>query len=200
MTAEAKELYNYIMSKDEIKESLELNASDKRILYEVRAVVDAASVKYRIEYCTNNENPFTLNDRQEVTKKIVREITNFDEEEFNKCKDILFKFRICDCNIFETYEIVARKNNSHLEVIGLFAEAWKFVLKHTYYEDETFDDLYNNLSGEREYGRFECYENYEFHDTDYYVSAFVISGSLAWAEVWSKSLDKTICYIRLETL
>lgn len=200
MTAEAKELYNYIMSNEKMIEAIKLNSSVKHIKNNIRAIVDASSKLYTMEYCSNDNCPFSLSDREEVTIKIVREITNFDEEEFEKCKDILFKFRICDCNIFETYEIVARKNNSHLEVIGLFAEAWKFVLKHTYYEDETFDDLYNNLSVEREYGRFECYENYEFHDTDYYVSAFVISGSLAWAEIWSKEKDKVIAYVRIETI
>ena len=83
--------------------------------------------------------------------------------------------------------------------MGLFLEAWKFIEYH-FTGEETFDEVYNNLSGERENGRFECMENYIFYGTDYFVGAFIISGSLVFAEIRNKSLDKVIAYVRIETV
>lgn len=199
MTAEAKELYNYIMGNKKMTEAIKLNSSVKHIKNNIKAIVDASSKLYTMEYCSNDDCPFELSDLIEVTIKIVREITDFDEEEFEKCKELLQKFGIHSYDIFEPYEIKSRDSFSHLEVMGLFLEAWKFIEYH-FTGEETFDEVYNNLSGERENGRFECMENYIFYGTDYFVRAFIISGSLVFAEIWNKSLDKVIAYVRMETV
>ena len=200
MTAEAKELYNYIMSNEKITKALKFDSSSKYIKNNIRAIVDASSKLYTMEYCSNDNCPFDLIDREEVTIKIVREITNFDEEEFEKCKSKLTANGISKHDVFEPYEIIPRKSISHLEVCGLFLQVWKFVKNHTRHRCEIFDELLDNVSGEREIGRFDCMENYYFYSPDYYVGAFVLSGALAWAEIWSKEKDKVIAYVRIETI
>ena len=200
MTAEAKELYNYIMGRETIVKLIENYKNDKNILANVKVLVDAESIIYGFQYCSDRENPFSLNDRAEVTTRIIREITNFDEDKFEECKSKLTENGISEHDVFEPYEVVPRKSNSYLEVCGLFVQAWKFVQKHTGCPFETFDELFNNVSGEREIGRFDCMEKYWTYSPDYYVGAFVLSGALAWAEIWSKEKDRVIAYVRMETI
>ena len=199
MTAEAKELYNFIMSRETAEEVLVKIKSSENMKYEVVELVNVGSISYCRDYC-NTDYFFTRDDRNQVTTRIIREITNFDEKEFEECKQLLMKNKISESDIFESYEIAPRKSNSYLEICGLFVQAWKFVNKHTGHPFETFDELWDNVSGEREIGRFDCMENYYFYSPKYYIGAFILSGALAWAEVWSKEKDKVIAYVRMETI
>ncbi len=73
MKAEQKELYFY--TKDHYIEQLKrISPECVAPLIAVRKVVKKAIEKYCIDYCTNNEDPFSQEDFHAVSNKIYNEI------------------------------------------------------------------------------------------------------------------------------
>mgnify|MGYP000959962374 FL=1 len=73
MKAEQKELYFY--TKDHYEEQLKrISPECVAPLIAVRQVVKKAIEQYCIDYCTNNEDPFSQEDFHAVSNKIYNEI------------------------------------------------------------------------------------------------------------------------------
>lgn len=116
---------------------------------------------------------------------------------YKECVDTLLAKGIGESNIFEKAEVESdiRCSNNELERMGIIAIAHCFLTEFDL-EDPSFELVTNNTSGERE-GRFDCHEGYTIDDTDFYVGAFVIAGSVSYAEIWSKDNDCIVAYVRM---
>lgn len=113
------------------------------------------------------------------------------------CRVTLRNAGVEGSDIFMPEEIRVIPCNNDLERLGVIVKANEFVRKFTMFEDETFEDTYNNTSGDRG-GRFDCHDNYFVRDNNnFYAGAFVHVGDVSYAEIWSKRKDCIVAYVRM---
>ena len=114
---------------------------------------------------------------------------------YEDCKEVLINRGVEKSDIFMPEDIEIIPCNNELERLGIMVKANEFITSFTYFEEETFQETYDSLNGERN-GRFDCNDNYPIND-DYYAGSFVHVGDVSYAEIWSRENDCTVAYVRM---
>lgn len=197
MTTEARELYCYVIGTEPFMTEIDkVNMQSVAPLITIRQIVRRAIEKYYKDYCTPGVECFSSEDFQEVANKIYYEKRGIDMERFEEVVEVLVDNGIDNSDIFRPDEVEPRKSNNAMERLGTLVLGLEFVRSNTWYDEETYDDIDGNTSGER-HGRFDIHDNYVIKETDYFIGAFVIWGDVACAEIWSRENDCVVAYIRM---
>lgn len=98
-------------------------------------------------------------------------------------------------DLFEEYELDARrKSKNGLERYGVRATAIDWIIEQGFEDDRESAD--NNLSGERDMGRWDLMDNYILDRTrQIEVGAFVLNGDCVYAEIYYDG--RVSAYIRI---
>ena len=194
MTAEQKELYNFVTTCEPWKTKCE-KANPKSTINPYRRIVREAITDYIERYGNSEDEIFTEIDFMKVVERLAIEAVESPEYyiEFMECKRFMTNtFMISSADIFwkGEYDFAPRRGNA-LECNGVMFAAYTFLKQFD--PETTMEDVYNNISGQRDEGRFDVLD--DFLIDDYNVNYFTISGSVVFADITKNG--NTICHIRI---
>ena len=201
MTTEARELYCYVTGTEPFATRIEVAKTKVSPLIAIRQIVQDAICKYIEDYCTNGENPFTLEDYGEVANKISNEseieVLEMSKSEYARefCNSRGFGF--CDTS----EELVWRKPINSLEEKGVFFVICEWIWENLEWEDD-LESIYLNIHGWRDNvkgGSFNVNDNFKLYDTEerLELSDFILSNSCVFAEVRDTKYNEVVGYICL---
>lgn len=196
MTPEARELYTYVTSVEPFATHIKrVNMDCVSPMIAIRQITRKAIEQYHKDYCSLDANVFSEKDFTKVTDRIYNEKRGTDMNSFEKCVVTLTDKGFNEWDFFTVEEVnpEIRECRNGIEQYGVIVKAWEFVNEYTWYE-ETYEDINNNTSGERE-GRFDCHDEYDIKDTDYKIGAFVVWGDVVCAEIYKDGSN--VAYIRI---
>ena len=187
MYAEQMELYNYITNTIPYQERYSKIKNSSII--KLRSFVRDAIGDYIKDFGGNNDT-FSQDDFDTVVKWL--QVNEDDIGNFRRLEKFLK-----ECySISEVYPInklpYIRKSHNSIENMGVTYAVYKFI-KFIGLE-YTIDEIDNNLSSERDMGRFDLFQDIDIHD-DFAISYFQLTDGGVSAIVIDKTIGKFIAYI-----
>lgn len=135
----------------------------------------------------------------EIELETAKEIPNKNWDYINQVRFEIVRWAISDrfddADIMSPSELDARREaHNGIERAGVYFIASKWIVGLGFEED--IMEVYNNINGERNLGRYDLNDNYILDEKrNIYIGAFILNGDVVYAEIWYD--DHASAYIRL---
>ena len=134
--------------------------------------------------------------RQSIVKELEYAKESGDKEYVNQCR---YEIAAWDADgffdprdFFTKSELTQRRNGNTLEEEGAAFLFCKFMVNYGF--EDSIMDVYCNISGQRDIGRFDIHDEYKIGDAkETRIGGCVINGNCVYAEVWYD--DAPVLYI-----
>ena len=160
----------------------------------MRKLTREAIEQYAHDYCTGNESPFSHDDFSIVVSWLMSD----NLCDYRTIHKFLQNYKI---NIFDIIpgnsNLSIRHSKNTLEILGITLAIYNFIRK---FDDSwTLEEIDNNLSAERDMGRFNLFDDIILYDCNdiYAISHFQLTTNSLYASIRNKTTDKIVAYVNI---